>query len=72
MEIKKAQFKNEDPRLPTVFAYKIESGYLYFTEYRVNGSNVILRIGNIEVAVLTLRDKEIKHFKNIFNDARVK
>jgi len=72
MEIKKAQFRNEDERLPTVFTYEIESGYIYFSEYRTNGSELILRFGKTEVAIIRTRGKELEVFKKLFNEARKK
>ena len=70
MKITKYPFGN-DEELPLKLMYEVEndgrkSGHIYFTNYRTNGYEVYLKQGDIVVATLIMKQKELAQFKELF------
>ena len=71
MKITKYPFGNDDEELPLKLMYEVEndgrkSGHIYFTNYRTNGYEVYLKQGDMIVATLIMKQKELAQFKELF------
>jgi len=71
MKITKYPFGNDDKELPFKLMYEVEndghkSGHIYFTNYRTNGYEIYLKQGDMIVATLIMKQKELAQFKELF------
>ena len=74
MKITKYPFGNDDKRLPLKLMYEMEkywhkSGYIYFTNYKINGDEIHLKQGDRIVATLIMKQKELVQFKELYKKA---
>ena len=71
MKIIKYPFVDDDSGLPLKLMYEVEndghkSGHIHFTNYRTNGYEVHLKQGDIVVATLIMKQKELAQFKELY------
>ena len=71
MKIKKAQFENNDIKLPTVLIITMNNVHIYFDTYRTIGTEVTLKRGNTKVGKILFKQQGLKQFKINFEQARI-